>query len=202
MRYKKLIIKISIIHSVILVPFCLTSLILFIGCQQQQEDLKRVPPKNCMAIVTFEEIIVIKETDRFLDTWNVEVSIAPTLAPMQNAGQWIKIVNNVGGDRGARLITDDRNGFPAVNAPFIFGPTSLGPKNTSYSLKILVKSEEIDGDTTRVQYDITLSAQQIEYPNRMCPSDDIVMKFKQDVVDLSTGEMGQLEFRVRVKLDP
>lgn len=167
-----------------------------IGCSHKDGDEYGEPVvKKCKASVIFEEVIVIRETDAapINDKWDIEAQVLPQFPP--NAGAFTKIANGVVGNQGVRLV---RN--------FVFGPKILGPKDQRYNISVLVKAKELDPQQeNRGADDVPLlGPQQFEIRNMLCPNDNMATyKFKQAVVDpINRQEVGQVEYSIRIDLDP
>jgi len=173
-----------------------------LGCpdaRQQEGKKKQEEPRQCTASVVFEEIIVTQDTDPapINDRWTIEAQVLPQFPP--NPGNFTTIVNGVAADQGGRLIG------PQGGQPFTFGPKILGPKDQRYDLHVLIKSKESDpAQENRGQDDAAPFMQQFEIRNILCPNDaQARYKFKDAVVDPQNGaERGQLEFTLRIDLDP
>ena len=166
-----------------------------IGCTGKDNEEKGYKVPQCKASVIFEEVIVIRETDAapINDKWDIEAQVIPQFPP--NAGAFTKIANGVLGNQGVRLVQN-----------FVFGPRVLGPKDQRYNITILVKAKELDPQQeNRGQDDEPLlGAQQFEIRNMLCPNDNMARyKFKQAVVDPNNRqEVGQVEYTIRIDLDP
>lgn len=177
-------------------------LLTLMGCSKENGKPGGYEGKDCTATVTFEEIIVIRDTDpNILDTWAVEASIAPPMPPMPNAGAFVAIIPPATpGDQGARLL---QRGVPGVPPPFTFGPVVLGPKGQRYNITISTRGNEIDPPGAGVNDTDPLGAQQFELRQLLCPSDaQVHYKYKQAFIEAATGEVGVLEYTIQVLLDP
>jgi len=177
-------------------------LLTLMGCPKEYGKPDGYAGKDCTATITFEEIVVIRDTDpNILDTWEVEASIAPQMPPMPNAGAFVAIIPPATpGDQGARLL---QRGVPGVPPPFTFGPIVLGPKGQRYDIIISTRGNEIDPPGAGVNDTDPLGAQQFELRQLLCPSDaQVRYKYKQAFIEAATGEVGVLEYTIRVFLDP
>ncbi len=181
--------------SVFRVFLLFTMVLMLLGCNGKDKEVKKKPKQDCKASVIFEEVIVIRDTDPapINDKWDIEAQVLPQFPP--NPGAFTKIANGQAGDQGVRLVQN-----------FVFGPKVLGPKDQRYNITILVKAKELDPkNENRGQDDVPLlGPQQFEIRNMLCPNDNMARyKFKQTVVDPNNiQEIGQVEYSIRVDLDP
>ncbi len=177
-------------------------LLALLGCPKPYGNHEGEKVKDCTATITFEEVIVIRDTDPNIgDTWQLEASIAPQFPPMPQAGAFVPIIPQATpGDQGMRLIQRGAAGIPP---PFQFGPLVLGPKGQRYDIIISTRGNEIDPPGAGGNDSDPLGVQQFELRQLFCPSDTQVRyKYKQAFTDAATGEVGVLEYTIQVFLDP
>lgn len=164
---------------------------------------KAPPPSDCTLTVTFEEIIINRETDPAptVDTWEIDAQVIPPAG-----GGFVPIIPAASpGDQGARLLGPAVPGAP----PFRFGPVVLGPKGQLYNFRILTRAKELDPPAeNRGADDMSAGGdQQLEYEDVLCPT-SFIQKYKQAVKGtfMQGGaiieEDGLLEYRIRIVLDP